>query len=171
MIGRIIVCGIAVLLCGIAVGCQAPTPMQQARDDGWSHYGFEDRESGPTVALGGLSGGESNVIVEGTITDVCVKKGCWMRVEADGEELFVRFQDYGFFVPRNAAGHQVVMHGTSVASVTSVEELRHYASDAGKSEAEIAAITEPETRVTFFADSVYIAGEGLDEPFSEQAGG
>ena len=93
-----------------------------------------------------------------------------MRVEADDEDLFVRFQDYGFFVPRNAAGHRVVMHGTSVADEVSVEELRHYAKDAGKSEAESAAITEPQTRVTFFADSVYIAGEGLDEPFSEDAG-
>ena len=167
---RVIVCGIAALVCGMTVGCQATTPMREAGDDGWSHYGFEDRDTGPTVALGAVSGGESNVIVEGTITQVCVKKGCWMRVEADDEDLFVRFQDYGFFVPRNAAGHRVVMHGTSVADEVSVEELRHYAKDAGKSEAEIAAITEPQMRVTFFADSVYIAGEGLDEPFSEDVG-
>ncbi len=155
---------LASLICALAAGCQSSTPMTAAGGDGWSHYGAEGKDKGPTVALGMISGDESNVIVEGAIVDVCPKKGCWMRVTDGEQELFVRFQDYGFFVPMNAAGHGVVMHGTSVAQVASVEELRHYAQDAGKSAQEIAAITEPETRVTFFADAVYIAGTGLDEP-------
>jgi predicted small secreted protein len=155
------------LVCVLVAGCQGANPMQTAGSDGWSHYGMEDKEWGPTVALGMIGGDEANVIVEGTIVDVCQKKGCWMRVADGGDELFVRFQDYGFFVPMNAAGHEVVMHGTSVAQVASVEELRHYAEDAGKSPEEIAAITEPETRVTFFADSVYIAGPGLGEPHQQ----
>jgi hypothetical protein len=141
--------------------------MTTASDDGWNHYGAEGKDNGPTVSLGMISGEESNVIVEATIVDVCPKKGCWMRVTDGEQELFVRFQDYGFFVPMNAAGREVVMHGTSVAQVASVEELRHYAEDAGKSAEEIAAITEPETRVTYFADSVYIAGTGLDEPHQQ----
>ena len=157
---------LAALCCGLVSSCQS-SPMGTARSEGWSHYGFDGKEKGPTVALGEVSGGEANVIVEGTITDVCPKKGCWMRVIDGDEELFVRFQDYSFFVPMNAVGHEVVMHGTSVAQVTSVEELRHYAKDAGKSPQEIAAITEPERRVTFFADSVYIAGTGLDEPHQQ----
>ena len=147
-------------------GC-ASTPMETAANDGWNHYGAEGRDQGPTLALGALEGGESNVIVEGTITDVCAVKGCWMRVRDGDEELFVRFQDYGFFVPRNAAGHRVAMHGTTVRQLTSVEELRHYAEDAGKSAEEIAAITEPEERVIFFADSVYIEGGDLDPPHAE----
>jgi hypothetical protein len=154
------------LVC-LLVGCQSVTPLQQADREGWSHYGFEDRDSGPTVALGAVSGDDANVIVEATITDVCPKKGCWMLVTDGEQELFVRFQDYGFFVPRNATGHRVVMHGTAVAQTVSVDELRHYAQDAGKSPDEIAAISKPETRVTFFADSVYIEGDGLDEPYAD----
>ena len=130
-------CFIGALVCALATGCQSHSPMQAAGSAGWSHYGAEGRDEGPTVALGAVSGGESNVIVEGTIVDVCQTKGCWMRVSDGDQELFVRFQDYGFFVPMNAAGHDVVMHGTSVAKVASVEELRHYAEDAGKSPAEI----------------------------------
>ena len=141
--------------------------METARDDGWNRYGTADRDAGPVIALAAVEGDMSNVIVEGTITDVCAKKGCWMTVAGGGTELFVRFQDYGFFVPRNAAGHRVVMHGTSVAQVTSVEELRHYAEDAGKSPEEIAAITEPQARTVFFADSVYIEGGGLEAPHEE----
>ncbi|MHC5009153.1 MAG: DUF4920 domain-containing protein [Planctomycetota bacterium] len=155
------------LICALAAGCQTGTPMTAASDDGWNRYGAEGKDTGPTVSLGAIGGGEANVIVEATIVEVCPKKGCWMRVTDGEQELFVRFQDYGFFVPMNAAGHEVVMHGTSVAQIASVEELRHYAQDAGKSDQEIKAITEPETRVTFFADSVYIAGTGLDEPHQE----
>ncbi|MHC4217770.1 MAG: DUF4920 domain-containing protein [Planctomycetota bacterium] len=157
------------VICVLAAGCKSSSSnaMQTARDDGWVHFGHEDKEWGSTVSLGAISGDESNVIVEATIVDVCPKKGCWMRVADGNQELFVRFQDYGFFVPMNAAGREVVMHGTSVTNVASVEELRHYAQDAGKTPEEIAAITEPETRVTFFADSVYIAGTGLDKPHQE----
>jgi hypothetical protein len=157
------------VICVLAAGCKSTSSnaMQTAKDDGWVHFGHEDKEWGSTVALGAVSGGESNVIIEATIVDVCQKKGCWMRVSDGDQELFVRFQDYSFFVPMNAAGREVVMHGTSVAQVASVEELRHYAKDAGKSPDQIAAITESETRVTFFADSVYIAGPGLDEPHQQ----
>jgi hypothetical protein len=163
---------LSIVLAGLvawAAGCQSDgaNPMKTAKSDGWAHYGMDDKEWGDTVALGAVSGDHTNVIVEGTITEVCQMKGCWMRV-ADGQnELFVRFQDYSFFVPMNAMGHDIVMHGTAVETELSVEELRHYAEDAGKSPEEIAAITEPQMRVTFYADSVYIAGPGLDAPHSQ----
>ena len=48
----------------------------------------------------------NQVVVEGTITDVCAKKGCWMKVVDGDDEIFVKFRDYGFFVPRNAADHR-----------------------------------------------------------------
>lgn len=41
-------------------------------------------------------------------------------------------------------------------SQTSVEELRHYAEDAGKSKEEIESITEPRIEYTFMADGVYL---------------
>ena len=43
------------------------------------------------------------------------------------------------------------------------------ASDAGASEAEIAAITESETQVVFMANGVWIQGGGLDEPYAPPA--
>lgn len=164
-VGIIIVAGTVAGACLALSGCARDTAMSAASENGWGHYGSSGGEAGNAVALGALAGGESNVIIEGTIESVCPKKGCWMRV-TDGEKtLFVRFQDYGFFVPMNAAGRPVVAHGTAVANTASVEELRHYAEDAGKSLEEIAKITEPETRVTFYADSVYIEGDGLDAPY------
>ncbi|KUF42186.1 protein of unknown function [Myroides marinus] len=94
---------------------------------------------------------------ETTINEVCQKKGCWMNVELPGEKKgFVRFTNYGFFAPMNAAGHEVVVDGKAFVSVVSVDELKHYAKDAGKSEEEIAAITEPKITYAFTADGIAI---------------
>lgn len=93
-----------------------------------------------------------------TIKEVCQKKGCWMQVDLDPEKSsFVRFKDYGFFAPMNAAGHEVVMQGKAFVSIVSIDELKHYAKDAGKSEAEIATITEPKVTYAFEADGIAIA--------------
>ncbi len=90
------------------------------------------------------------------INEVCSAKGCWMTLDMDGEnEVMVKFKDYGFFMPLNAEG-EVVVNGKAYVSETSIEELRHYAEDAGKSEEEIAAITEPKRTYSFEADGVLL---------------
>lgn len=92
----------------------------------------------------------------GKIKEVCTKKGCWMTLEMDGEkDVMVKFKDYGFFMPLNAEG-EVVINGKAFISETSVDELRHYAEDAGKSEEEIAAITTPKLQYHFEADGVLL---------------
>ena len=98
-----------------------------------------------------------NAKVEGTVESVCKMSGCWMKVKtADGQTMRVTFKDYGFFVPKNIVGKQVVFEGTAQVKTTSVGELRHYAEDAGKSKEEIAKITEPERALTFVADGVVV---------------
>ena len=76
---------------------------------------------------------------------------------ADGRSIKVRFRAYGLFVPTSGLeGKEVVLQGRARKEVTDVAMLRHYAEDAGESEAEIAAITEPETSWNFEADGVLI---------------
>ncbi len=145
-------------LFSILSSCASSTPMTEAGADGWTHFGVGEFERGDVFALGALDGDERNAIVEGVIVEVCPNMGCWMWVEQDHQRIFVRFQDYAFFVPKASAGKKVVMHGMTLLQTVSVDELRHYAQDAGASEAEIAAITEPQDRVNFYADSVYIEG-------------
>ncbi|AWH86996.1 DUF4920 domain-containing protein [Flavobacterium album] len=92
------------------------------------------------------------------IKDVCQKKGCWMAMELPGgKESFVKFKDYAFFVPLNAASSEAIVSGKAFVSETSVAQLRHYAKDGGKSEAEIAKITQPEMEYKFMADGVLIS--------------
>lgn len=93
--------------------------------------------------------------VTGEVASVCKKKGCWMNLADDsGKEIFVKFKDYGFFMPLDCEGQKLVMSGFATKELTSVEELRHYAEDEGKSAEEIAAITEPKEEYTFLANGV-----------------
>ncbi len=100
-----------------------------------------------------------NVKVEATVESVCQAKGCWMNIVSDNspdQPIFVKFKDYGFFVPKDLAGSKVVIEGKAYSEETSVDELRHYAEDEGKSEEEIAAITEPVKELKFMASGVEV---------------
>ena len=103
--------------------------------------------------------GFENIQVEGKVSAVCQKKGCWMTIVSDDaskQEMVVKFKDYGFFMPLDLAGKTVIMEGNAYKETTSIDELRHYAEDAGKSEAEIAKITEPKVELKFEATGVII---------------
>lgn len=101
-----------------------------------------------------------NVVMRAKVGEVCQAKGCWMNVvDAAGTsegEMFVQFQDYGFFMPKDIAGREVIVEGIAYKQETSVEELKHYAEDADKTAEEIAAITEPVMEKKFMATGVVI---------------
>lgn len=100
------------------------------------------------------------VILKAKVSEVCQAKGCWMSLvdnqSKTDEELFVKFKDYAFFVPKDIAGKEVIIEGIAYTEETSVDELRHYAEDAEKSEEEIAAITEPLREKKFMATGVVL---------------
>jgi hypothetical protein len=98
------------------------------------------------------------VTLTGTINETCAKKGCWMTLDMEnGQELRVRFKDYGFFVPTEGVqGKKATVHGIAFTDTLSVDYLKHLAEDAEKSEEEIAAITEPEISMNFEATGVVI---------------
>jgi hypothetical protein len=94
------------------------------------------------------------------VGEVCQAKGCWMKLDLDnGEEVMVKFKDYGFFMPKNIAGKDVIINGKAYVNEVPVSELRHYAEDAGKSAEEIALITESEKTYSFEADGVLLIEE------------
>jgi len=92
------------------------------------------------------------------ISSVCQVKGCWMQLElGNGEEALVRFKDYGFFVPMNAASEYAYVEGGVKVDTLSVEWLRHQAEDAGASDSVIVAITEPKISYSVLASGVALA--------------
>jgi hypothetical protein len=97
------------------------------------------------------------VKLTGSIMEVCQKKGCWMNLNiGNNQTMKVRFKDYAFFVPKDAAGKTVFIDGIARRDTTTIAELQHYAEDGGKTKEEIAKITEPEISISFEANGVIL---------------
>lgn len=95
--------------------------------------------------------------ITGKVVEVCQEKGCWMKVEREGgEKLMVKFKDYGFFMPKDIVGRDVVLDGVANVKEVSVKQQKHYAEDAGKSKEEIAKIKEPKKELQFLAKGVLV---------------
>ncbi len=91
------------------------------------------------------------------VKEVCQNKGCWMRLDLGSDEAMVKFKDYGFFVPKDIAGDEVILEGMAFVDEMSIEDQKHYAEDAGKPQDEIDAITEPKRTLSFVSSGVLIA--------------
>ena len=108
---------------------------------------YEKLSQGDTVA----------VKFKSNIKAVCKEKGCWMNLELpENKEVFVKFKDYAFFVPTDSKNEEVIISGKAYVSVESIEDLKHYAKDGGKSQAAIDSITAPKTKYSLLADGVLI---------------
>lgn len=107
-----------------------------------------------------LKGGSptfENVKIEAKVTEVCAKKGCWLKLElSNGETAMVKMKDYGFFLPVAAKGKTVIIEGDVSMKTISVAEQKHYAEDAKKSQEEIDAITEPKKEVKVLAKGIVV---------------
>ncbi len=104
-------------------------------------------------------GDTTQVTFKAPINAVCAAKGCWMRLELPEEQVFVKFKDYGFFVPTETDGGEAIVNGKAYLEEVSIEELKHMAKDGGDSPEEIAAITAPKRELRFMADGVLISGK------------
>lgn len=98
-----------------------------------------------------------NVAVKGKVLEVCDKKGCWLTVETENKEkFFVKMKDYAYFVPLSLVGKNVILEGDAESKIVSVDELKHYAEDAKKPQAEIDAITVPKEEIRFMASGIKV---------------
>jgi hypothetical protein len=68
------------------------------------------------------------------VSAVCQNKGCWFTLVSPSldREVRVKMKDYAFFLPRNAAGGEVVIEGVLSAKVIPQAEAQHYADDEAK---------------------------------------
>ncbi len=98
-----------------------------------------------------------NVVVKGKVKEVCKAEGCWLTLETDnGDRFFVKNKDHAFLVPLALEGKMVEIEGSAEMKTTSVKELKHFAEDAKKSQAEIDAITKPKDEVRFSATGIKV---------------
>jgi len=101
-------------------------------------------------------GKKTEVKIKGTVTTVCESMGCWIKIKSTDGDMMVKMKDHSFFVPLALNGKEVVIAGIAEAKETSVDELKDYAKDAGKSQNEIDAIKEPKMELTITAKGVLV---------------
>lgn len=99
---------------------------------------------------------KGDVHVTGEVVEVCKAEGCWLRLKTNDGTILVKMKDHAFLVPVSLVGKTVALQGPGAVKETSVEMLRHYAEDAGKSKEEIAAITQPKKEVVIQAKGVVV---------------
>ena len=104
-----------------------------------------------------LTGADAvEVKVTGKVSEVCKAEGCWLRMETANGTMLIKMKDHAFLVPLSMNGKTIVVDGVATLKETSVEMLRHYAEDAGKSKAEIEAIKEPKKEITMQAKGILV---------------
>ena len=152
---KIIACLLICTVCTISVQAQSPAPAVKGEV-----YGTEINAEGaiPVNQLPAkMNKGNYSGKITGKVTEVCQEKGCWMKLEkSNGENLMVKFKDYGFFMPKDIVGKDVVLEGEAISKEVSVKQLRHYAEDAGKSKEEIEKINAPRKETQFVAKGVLV---------------
>jgi hypothetical protein len=110
------------------------------------------------------------VRVTGKVTQVCAKKGCWLRVApAEGStaaagDIFIKFRDppAGRLIPMEAIGQNVTVEGTVKTGMMSERAARHFKEDGGASEEEVNKIVGPQKQMTITGAAVAI--EGVEKP-------
>lgn len=148
------------VITGLGFIANAQPPAGDAKSGEW--YGEKVSTEGAVDindVVKKLNGGSEfpEVKIKAKITEVCPKKGCWLKLELEnGETAMVKMKDYGFFLPLAAKGKTVVIDGAVNLKTTSVAELKHYAEDAKKTKEEIDAIKEPKKEIKVMAKGIVI---------------
>ena len=96
------------------------------------------------------------VVFEGTISQVCQNKGCWMLVSDGLQKVRVDFKNYSFFVPWDSEGKRVRVQGKVNRRLVTKEVLRHWAEESKSPELKPEDIKEDQMIVTVTASAVAI---------------
>ena len=144
------------LLLGMVVMAQPP----KGKAKKGTVYGANVDKSGamPANDLTGFMKGKAsaNVKVQGKVTEVCQAMGCWRKLETADGPVMVKMKDHAFYVPMALSGKNVVIEGEASVKETSVDMLKHYAEDAGKSKEEIDAIKESQKQMMIMAAGIVV---------------
>lgn len=145
----------SLLLSAIINYAQPPAPAAKG-----INYGETTTADGAIPVTQIASNAKDNVFTgkaTGKVVSVCQEKGCWMKIDIPGAEpMMVKFKDYGFFMPKDIVGKEVVVDGQASIKETSAKQLRHYAGDAGKSKEEIKKIKSAKKELIFTAKGVLV---------------
>lgn len=119
---------------------EAPKPVAEAPKPAgdWKTYGGA-WEEGPVVPVKTVLDSPATyagktLTVEGEVSDVCQKKGCWMVVSDGTRTMRVTMKDHAFGVDMQGTGAKAQIHGELVAKAVDPKTVEHYKSEAAKPE-------------------------------------
>ncbi len=148
----------------LLLACQSEKTIETAEENetlkNYGPYEVQKSEAIPVSEMltdfAGKTGEETYTFV-GKIDEVCTKMGCWVNVDkGNGETFMVRFKDH-FTIPTDTElGSMAYLHGTAYMDTISVDMQKHFMEDGGKSEEEIAQVTEPKYELAFEADGILV---------------
>lgn len=100
-------------------------------------FGTTFPDDGTQLSLGDLVKDDEKyqdqeVLLATRIAKVCQKKGCFFIAQDGAATARVSFKDYGFFIPTDSGGKDVVLLGTFSRKSVSKEEAEHFAEDLGE---------------------------------------
>ena len=124
---------------GLCAGESVVTRLSEPVEVTASHevFGGTLPETGTPLSLADLMKDDQKyldqeVLVATRIAKVCQKKGCFFVAQEGPSTVRVTFKDYGFFIPTDSSGKNVVLMGTFSRKGISKEQAEHYAADLGE---------------------------------------
>lgn len=101
---------------------------------------------------------DQTVTVEGRVTQVCQRKGCWLALDTGAAPIRVHVArtetgDYAFTVPTDISGAQATVRGTLRRVTLDAATHQHMAEDAGD---DAPVEPKPTTELQIIADGIII---------------
>ena len=133
-----------------------------AQDRSWKDYGKGVQLVGvtklPDLAADVKKFEDKDVRIDGTVSEVCQSRGCWMVVGEGPARIRIKFEGYSFFVPWDSKGKNVRIQGKVKQEVVKEAALKHQAEEAKKSKEEIEMIKGDQVQLTMVATGVSMEG-------------
>ena len=148
----------------------SPAIAEKAALSEWTNYGEAITLQSPVTVRELLKKQkkEKEVLLEGTISEVCQNKGCWMVVGDEKQSVRVEFKDYKYFVPWDSEGKKVRLQGKLITKGVSAAAAKHMAGEMKNSPVRTKEIKPQQSITVFMASGVAIEnGSAMSEEQKE----
>ena len=120
------------------LGTESGGAAKEVTEIAWNHFGAEFTLSDSIKVVDFLpqaaSYADKEVLVEGTVVDVCLKAGCWMVVSDGTNTVRVTMKEHGFAVAKDGAGSWARIQGVVKQAAPDAATTEHLLSESERPE-------------------------------------
>jgi len=118
------------------VGTESGGAAKMPTEITWSHFGEQftltDSIKAKDLLAEPAPFAGKEVLVEGTVLDVCQKAGCWMVVSDGDKNIRVTVKEHGFAVAKDGAGQWAKIQGTLQEVAIDPDTVAHFEGESAK---------------------------------------